>query len=199
MNILIGTPVHQVKDYSMKRWLENVAKLQLEYPADLFMVDNSTGLNYVEKVRGYCQKYGVKNYRIKHAVFDPAIDPDERIERSQEIIRQEVLSKEYDAWFSWECDQIIPVDALNTLVELMNLENFMMVNCNSWARKSPNEVNTDLGCVLIKRECLEKTVFLQNGNRFQGIEGYFKVRALKNGSNYLEVYGIINPVYHLDE
>src|SRR3990167_4343704 len=196
MKILIGTPIHQVKDYSMERWLENVSRL--EYPADFLMVDNSTGLDYVEKVKGYCQKYGIKNYQIKHVEFDPSMIPDEKIERSEELIRQEVLARGYDAWFSWECDQIVPTNTLNKLIEMMNSGNFTVVNCNSWARKNPTENNTDLGCVLIKRECLEKTSFLNNGQRFFGNDAWFKIRALKNGSNYLEAYGVINPIYHLD-
>lgn len=45
--VLIGTAVHEKKDYSLKRWLDNVPKLK--YPADILIVDNTPGLKYVEK------------------------------------------------------------------------------------------------------------------------------------------------------
>ena len=64
MKILIGTPIHQKKDYAIERWLENVSKL--EYPADLLMVDNSPGIEYMERAKGYCKRIGLKKYLIKH-------------------------------------------------------------------------------------------------------------------------------------
>src|SRR3989344_4069835 len=106
MRVLIGTPIHISKDYCMERWLENVS--QLTYPADLFLVDNSPGLGYVEKVKGYCTKYKIMNYKIEHLEINQKLGPDIRIEVSQETIRHYVLTHNYDAWFSWECDQIIP-------------------------------------------------------------------------------------------
>ena len=41
----------------MQKWLENVAKVQKQYPADLLLVDNSPGLGYVEQLKRYCAKY----------------------------------------------------------------------------------------------------------------------------------------------
>src|SRR3989344_5200299 len=125
MKVLIGTPIHEIKDYCMERWLENVAKLQKEFPADVLLMDNSPGFDYVEKVKGYCKKYGITNYKIDHIGINQNLNADTRrslgVEASQETIRQEVLSKGYDGWFSWECDQIIPTDALNKLVKLMKM------------------------------------------------------------------------------
>ena len=158
MKILIGTPIHQIKDYCMEKWLENVSKL--EYSADLMMVDNSPDLTYLDKVRGYCDKFNIKNYVLEHIEVSQENGVDERVNRAREVIRKYFLSKDYDAWFTWECDQLIPLDALDKLIELMNAGNFMMVNHNSWARERPFDTNTDFGCSLIKRECLEKYSFL---------------------------------------
>src|SRR3989344_5552328 len=122
MKILIGTPIHAIKDYAMPRWLKNVAGLRKRTPADLLLVDNSPNLNYVEKVKEYCQKYGVENYKIKHFNFNQGISRGKieiRVQRAKEIIRREVLSQDYDAWFSWECDQIIPHNALEALIRIM--------------------------------------------------------------------------------
>ncbi len=203
MKILIGTPIHEIKDYAMERWLENVAKLQLEYPADFLMVDNSPGLSYMEKVKKYCAKYGIKNYKMEHLEINQAQGADERIGRSREIIRQEVLSKDYDVWFSWECDQIIPVDTLNILVQLMEKGDFAMVSQGSWSRKNPGSPENELGCALIKRVCLEKYSFLLEDywdltRSWHAGARWFKTRLLKDGGNYVEVYGVINPIYHLD-
>ncbi|MBI2049651.1 hypothetical protein HYT32_01975 [Candidatus Roizmanbacteria bacterium] len=199
---MIGTPIHISKDYAIEKWLENVSKLA--YPADLFMVDNSPGLDYVKKVKDCCKKHGIKNAKIVHLDFDQGMSIDEkdkRIEASQEKIRLEVLSKQYDAWFSWECDQIIPADALSKLVKIIKIGNYMMVVHNSWARNNPNEFNPDMGITLIKRECLQKQGFLRKSNSpcWQGGERWFKERILRSGGNYLDVYGVINPIYHLSE
>ncbi len=207
MKILIGTPIHQIKDFSMERWLENVSKLK--YPADLLMVDNSPSLEYMEKVKGYCKKYGIKNYQIKHLEIDQKLGPDIRIEASQEMLRQYVLSHNYDAWFSWECDQIIPTDALDTLIKIMNEGNYMMIVHNSWARWDPTILNTNMGVTLITKDCLKKCWFLprKNGKISLDLSDSYDVndptvikkRVLKNGGHYLEVYGIIKPIYHLNQ
>lgn len=210
MRVLIGTPIHQIKDYSMKKWMQNVSKLQRKSPADLLLVDNSPSTDYVEKVTGYCKKYGIKNCTIEHFEIDQGLGPDIRIERSQEIIRQYVLAHDYDAWFSWECDQIIPPDALNKLINLMEAGNFtsktniMMVIHDSKARWDPSIPNTNMGVTLIKKECLKKGWFLplQNGKislsgGYNIHEAMFKKRVLSAGGNYIEAYGIIKPIYHL--
>lgn len=201
MKILIGTPVHEVKDYCMERWLENVSRL--EYPTDFLIVDNSPGFDYREKIKNYCAKNGITNYQIKHLDINQNQPPAERIGRSREIIRQEILSHDYDAWFSWECDQIIPTDALDQLVNTMKEGDFMMVSHNSWVREIPTEPNASFGCALMRRDSLEKYGFLLEGpdapDCWASGETWFKKRILKGGDNYIEVYGMIDPILHLKE
>ena len=212
MKILIGTPIHEVKDYCMQRWLKNVAKLQQVSPADLLLVDNSPGLEYVKRVKGYCKKYGITNYKIKHLEIpqgtnkNTAEEIHERVTRCREIIRTELLSKQYDAWFSWECDQLIPTNALGKLVRILESGDFVMVDHNSWVNDQPGQINFDFGVTLIKRECLEKYGFIPKfgigpdmPKNWYEAEGWFRKRLLKDGCNYLEVQGIIEPVYHLDK
>lgn len=204
MRVLIGTPIHEVKDYCMERWLENVSKLK--YPADLFIVDNSPGLEYVEKVRGYCAKHGITNYHIEHLEINQGLGADIRIEASQEMIRQYILSHDYDAWFSWECDQIIPTNALDELIKIMQAGDFTMVIHNSHARWDPAIPNTNMGITLIKRECLEKNWFLPErggeisldlADSYDVNDAVFKKRVLRSKDKYIEVFGIIKPIYHL--
>ncbi|KKS83722.1 MAG: hypothetical protein UV59_C0033G0020 [Candidatus Gottesmanbacteria bacterium GW2011_GWA1_43_11] len=207
MRILIGTPIHISKDYAMERWLENVSKL--EYSADLLMVDNSPGLDYMERVKASCIQHGIKNYKIKHIEIDQQLGPDLRIEAAQETIRHYVLSHNYDTWFSWECDQIIPTDALDKLIRIMKMGNFMMVVHNSQARWDPKILNTNMGITLIKKECLEKSWFLPQRNGKISLDvsdsydinnpNVFKKRVLASGGHYLEVFGVIKPIYHLNK
>lgn len=197
MRVLIGTPIHQSKDYSMSRWLENVSRH--EHTADLLLVDNSPGVGYMEKVAMYCAKHGVDNYEIKHLELPEQIGKYERIARSREVIRQYFLDHDYDAWFTWECDQIVPTNALDQLIRIMESGNYQMVNPNKWARDNPDNPNTDFGCCLIKREALEKYGFLNPPGSWETGEAWFKTRVLQGGGNYIDVYGIIEPIYHLDQ
>src|SRR3990167_9798133 len=118
MKILIGTPIHQVKDYAIERWVKNVANLQRLSPSDLLLLDNSPTKNYCEKVKKYCGNFGITNYNIQHVDFKKNAGTDLRIEYCQEVIRQYCLFNNYDAWFSWECDQIIPTDTLGKLIQM---------------------------------------------------------------------------------
>ena len=204
MKVLIGTPIHESKDYAMERWLENVSRF--EYPADLFLVDNSLGTGYVEKVKGYCAKYGITNYQIEHLELPFEQDKYERIARSREVIRHKVLGEGYGAWFTWECDQLIPVNALAELVRISESENYMMVNPNKWARENPEDINTDFGCCLIRREVLEKYGFLLEfgtdpdmPDSWEPSEAWFKKRVLRGGDSYVDLYGIVTPIYHLNQ
>lgn len=204
MKILIGTPIHESKDYCMERWFKNVS--ELKYPADLLLVDNSPGLNYLEKVKGYCQKYGITNYRIKHFEINQLQLGGEKIGRSREIIRQEVLAGSYDAWFSWESDQIIPPTALGKLVELMRGGKFSMVIHNSWDRERPGEPTFYFGIALINKDPLKKYSFLLDSYTsdpdmnytWYRAEEWFKKQVRRDGGNYIEVCGLIKPIYHLN-
>lgn len=199
MKILIGTPVNISKDYAIERWLENVSKL--EYPADLLLVDSSPGLEYMEKIKEYCAKHGVTNYKLKHLEIGPFQPWAEKAGRSWEIIRQEILANDYDAWFSWECDKLLPANALEKLTTIMKAGNYMMLHPNSWTRNTPSQPTADFGCSLIRRECLEKFGFLLEGpgapNCWAISEEWFKKRVLKDGGSYIELYGVIDPVISL--
>ena len=203
MKILIGTPIHECKDYCMEKWLKNVARLQAKSPADLLLVDNSPGLDYVEKVKGYCKKYKVRNYKIEHLEINQYQPVGERIGRSREIIRQEILTSDYDSWFSWESDQIIPTDTLIKLVKIMEAGNYMMIHPNSWGRELPAEPEAGFGVCLISMASLQKYGFLieypDMPPCWHDGESAFKNRVLKGGGNYIEVFGLIKPIHHLNK
>lgn len=203
MRVLIGTSIHEVKDYAMERWLENVSKL--EYPADFLMVDNSPGLNYIEKVKTYCKKYNIKKYKIEHIELPQEQEVFERVARAREIIRREIISKNYDAWFSWECDQIIPTNTLSELVRIIKAVNSDIVELNSWGR-GLNIPNCDWGVALINKKPLEKYSFiLKFGSdpkmpiNWESGEAWFRQQVVRDGGSFIDVYGVVQPIHHLDK
>jgi len=207
MKILIGTPIHIVKDYSMERWLKNVAELTLVTPADLLMIDNSPGLDYVEKVKGYCEKYKIKNYKILHLELPPEQGVYERVARVREVIRHIILSQYYDVWFSWECDQLIPNNGLSELLKMMESGNFTIASHSTWTRENQEEILDELfGTTLISRDCLVKHGFLLEfgtdpdmPDTWEPGEKWFKTRVLRDGGSSIEGDGLLNPVYHLEK
>lgn len=190
MRILIGVPIHESKDYAIERWLENV--LRLEYPADLFMVDSSHEEDYAQKVKEYCAKKGMERYKIEHIEVGRYQPFAEKINKSREIIRQEILKNDYDAWLSWESDYLVPVNALDKVVAIMRRGNYLMVHASA-----------KFGFSLIKREVLERYSFLLEHqdvrNCWAGGEEWLKKQVLKNGGNYVEIFGVINPIHRLEK
>ena len=205
MKILIGTPIHITKDYAMERWLENVSKL--DYPTDLLLVDNSPGTGYEKKVKGCCVKYGIKNYQIEHLELPLEQNVFERVARSREVIRQYILSHYYDAWFSWECDQLIPNNSLSELIKMMESGNFMIASHNTQVRENPDQILDELfGTTLIKREVLKKHSFIlefgtdpEMPDAWEPSEKWFRKQVLKDGGSTIEADGVLKPVYHLNE
>ncbi len=201
MKILIGTPVHESKDYALEKWLENVVKLRQIYPTDFLMVDSSKDTGYVKKIKKRCQKIGIKNYKLEHIVIGQWQPWAEKTGRSWEVIRENLLAHNYDAWFSWECDIIIPTNTLNTLIKIMKSGNYSMVNANALRMDQPVVTETNISSCLIKRDVIEKYTFMLTPpeNCWAGGEERFKKKVLAGGGSYLELYGTIKPVIHLEK
>ena len=200
MRVLIATPIHFSQDHAQERWLQNVSRL--EYPADLFLVDNSPNTDYLETVKGYCAKHGICNYKITHLDFNQGMNADEkdlRIEKSQEIIRQEILAQGYDAWFSWEVDQTIPINTLNILVTLMKARNYALVSHNPLSKEISRENETPFGCDLIHKNTLKRYGFLVGypdmPNCWYDHDVWFKKRLNRDGGRQVEIN--INNFNHL--
>lgn len=217
MKVLIGTPIDSGKDYALERWLESVVKL--DYPADLLVIDTSEGTDYIERVKKISKKLGLtlvdklntnhetavykatKNYMIQHLEIGKYQPTDEKVGRSRELIREFVLANDYDAWFSWESDQIIPAHTLKTLINIMGAGDYSMVHPNSWSPGTPPSPVANLECCLVKRWCLEQSGFTlefsEEKNNWTGNDVRFKKNVLKSGGNYIEIYGIIKPIEHI--
>lgn len=201
--ILIGTPIHESKDYSMDRWLASVSAL--DFPADLLLVDNSEDKEYIKKVQEYCQKYKIPHFKIVHIDIPEGTHIEQRLSLAHEVIRQEVLKEGYDFWYSLECDVIVPPEALTRLLGL--IDDYWMISHGYPSRINPENVNMEFGTALIRREALSKLEFKghygfidsQKPYIFQGNESWFKARILALGGKYVNVFGQIKPIYHLVE
>jgi hypothetical protein len=207
MRILVGTPVHASKDYSIEKWLANIALIQQIYPMDVFIVDNSDTPRYSEILKNYCLKHKVKNYSVIHIEeVGSRLNLDERLSISREVIRHEVLDKEYGAWFSWECDIIIPPEVVGKLIRMS--KNYSIIGHAYPHRIEPDVVNAELGITLINRKVLEEFSFLNsyghvdpiNPNCAYGGDVWFCVWARRRyGRKYTHVYKTNQQIYHLDK
>ncbi|MDO8495534.1 MAG: hypothetical protein Q7S32_03360, partial [bacterium] len=143
--------------------------------------------------------------KLEHLEINQNLSAGERISRSREIIRNKVLSNGYDAWFSWECDQIVPAHTLGELIKVIKSENFTMVSYNSWGKDMNGRSNTAFSCALILRKPLEKYSFLlEEGrktdpdapNSWHGGERWFRERLVKAGGSFIDV-DINKSIEHL--
>jgi len=174
--ILIGCPTSHHKEYCLKEYLEGVRNLTYKN-FDLVLIDNSEDDEYFNKLK----KLGVKTIKGKH--FESAKD---RVVYSRNILREYCLENGYDYLLSLEQDVIPPKDAIERLLKhekdivgglyyyfgddkktLLPMlwvhykeEYAKRLNFNEVPENELIEVITcGLGCVLIKKEALEKIEF----------------------------------------
>lgn len=105
--VLVGCPASDYKEYCLDEYAEAVKNL--DYPNyEILLIDNS-------KTNDYSKKLKEKNLPAeKSEWFEGAMD---RIITSRNILRQKVLDKDYDYFFSLEQDVIPPKDTLKKLVK----------------------------------------------------------------------------------
>lgn len=189
MKILIGTPIHISQAHLLENWLESVSKLKK--PADLLMVDSSPGLEYIKKVKDYCKKYGIENYKLEHFAYHQANGVDERMNRSREIIRKKVLSGEYEAWFNWECEFVLPPNVLDIMITVMKAGNYMIVSHIPSLKNVSPDPNQTFGCDLIRYEILKKYGFLieypDMPNIWYQLDLWLKKRLVRDGGKCVEL------------
>lgn len=202
--VLIGTPIRDTKEYSTYLWLDSV--FQLDYPNfDLLIVDNSDTPFFSERVRAYCDKNGFKNYEIVRLAFGSNDHFELRLGKSREVIRNKVLG-EYDYWLSWECDILLPPNALKIL--LSKIYDFDGIQHSYPDRTTPNMEMVSMGVSLYKKEVLEKISFVNFGthgeidksspNCYYGNDGWFARQVFLEGKSVMTVSNLIKGIKHLD-
>ena len=176
MRILIGCPTSDYKEYSLKEYLEGIKNLTYKN-FDLVLVDNSEDDDYFNKLR----ELGIN--AIKGKYFDSAKD---RVVYSRNILRKYCLENDYDYLLSLEQDVVPPKDAIERLLkhnkEITSALYFYLGDDKKtlmpmiWVHyedehakrlmidETPDNelvevITSGLGCVLIKRNVLEKIEF----------------------------------------
>jgi len=180
MRILVGCPTSQHKEYCLKEYLEGVKNIEGNF--DLVLVDNSENNDYYNKLK----ELGVKV--IKGQYFENAKD---RVIDSRNILRRYCLENNYDYFLSLEQDVVPPKDIIEKLLkhdkeivcglyfylgddDKTLLPMVWVHHHGEFAKRlrfhevPENElievITCGLGCVLIKKETLDKI-------RFRYVEG----------------------------
>ena len=150
MKILIGTPIRDGKGYCIYEWLDSVKAL--EHQCDVLLVDNSDTEDFVDRVAEHCERIKL-DIRILHLDNMRGKEVLERIALSHKRIQEKVLEGGYDYWFSLECDNIVPANALHIL--LTEIEGIEVVR-HFYPEKTRKHIEVDgIGCALFKRKILE--------------------------------------------
>lgn len=188
MNVLIGTPIHEVKDYSMRRWLKSVSELDYT-DFRLLMVDNSANPEWHLKVDEYCKELGFDNYDLIHLpnMKDGDDYEPERLGFSREKIRETVLNEGYNYWFSWECDIICPPRILSYLLKFT--PEFDAVYHTYPARNNTidNGEQDGIGCVLYDRWIFNNFKFVDNLVPL-GADGRLIFEVMRRGYKTIDIH-----------
>jgi hypothetical protein len=202
VKILIGTPIHRVKDYAVKRWLDCVRNLDYDN-FELMLVDNSPDLEYQEYLKSIIP--GSIKYSLVHVDINYT-DPEERVAMAREEIRRQVLDNDFVFWFSWECDVMAPPDVLKKMLKYT--DEFKVVHHLSPDRIDPeNSIDNSFGLSLIHRDVLEKFPFAFQWGRIDtaiparwcGTDSWFNKRIIKEGGTFIQLAGVVRPLKHLNE
>lgn len=201
--ILMSTPIHSCKDYSMGRWLEAIGKFHHPEVEELFLVDNSPDLTYIEYLKPLIPKHFKTTFTHIEIPFS---DPEERVATAREEIRKKVINEKFDWWFCWETDTIAPPDILDKLLPFT--DQFPVIHHLTPSRQSPDDDQSNsFGLCLIRRDMLEQFPFyLQWGNidprmpnTHHGADSWFNRRVLRAGYPIAEFSGLVRPIQHLDK
>jgi len=202
--ILIGTPIHECKEYGIARWLKSVSELHGDW--FLYMVDNSDTPHFCDRVRNSCKELGIINYELLHLENMRGLESEARLAPSREKIREKLLYGDYEHWFSWECDIILPPETLEIMMEWF--PRFDIVNHNYPDRENSVLEVGGIGCSIYKREIVERFSFLEGGgyaqcdkrmpnNYFSG-DSYLVFRALWAGYKMIDFHNLFK-CEHLGE
>ena len=197
MKILVGCPTSEHKAYCLKEYLEGVKNIN--YSVDFVLVDNSENDEYYNKLKDL----GVKV--IKGKYFENARD---RVIYSRNILRKYCLDNNYDYFLSLEQDVVPPKDVIEKLLKhekdiVCGLYFYLGDDDKTllpmvWVhhggefakRLSFDEVPENklietitcgLGCVLIKKNVLEKVEFRYNKEKSPWDDVWFCEDSRKEG------------------
>jgi hypothetical protein len=183
--ILVSCPVHQVKEYSFQRWIDNVKSFT--YPNyEIFVVDNSPNMELVNKYKDQIP--------IVHIKVDQS-EPYNRITHSMEVIRQHFLKGNYSRWFNLECDVIPGTDIIEVLLKYGKDADWI-------GHAYPNrggdiEESSGIGCSMLSRRLVENYNYDEADRESPDVWLWEQVRRAKKYKT-VEIWGHV-PINHLDK
>ncbi len=150
--ILIGSCTHQLKEYSLQRWIDNVKSFT--YPnVEIFVVDNSPTEDLTNKYKSQIP--------IVHIDVDQS--PQfwhNRITKSMAIIQEKFLAGNYYKWFNLECDVIPPKNIIEFMLE-WGKDTDWISHCYPNREGSNKDVQQGIGCSMLSRKLVESFDYKQ--------------------------------------
>lgn len=187
--ILVACPTHEVKEYSMQRWIDNVK--QLTYPNyDIFVSDNSPTDEHMD--------------RWKDQVIIEKIDTNgmealsvKRINYSYEAIREKFLQGSYDRLMIIEVDVIPSLNVIETLLKWGKDSDWIS---HAYPARDSNDDELrvqGLGCSLFSRRLIEKYDFKGFEDNYMSDGGmWMKVRPDRT-MRTMELWSFLDSIKHL--
>lgn len=213
MKIVIGTPIRDVKGYSIGRWLQAISALEWDEPISVIAVDNTDDTHQEEfktfidtKIKEITPSLATVDHSIISVKDVYGLEPEARLVKAREKMREEVLALSPDVWFSVECDIILPPDTLKVLVPY--LDTFDVVNHCYPDRENKYQEVGGIGCSLYRIKWLKENSFLDGGgyamcnplepNCYYSGDSWFMKRLLVQGAKMVDFHNLLD-IKHLGE
>lgn len=204
IKFLLGTPVHDKKEYSMYKFLDSVKDYDLP-GLYVYIVDNSDTVDFSQRIEDYCEKIKLKDCRVVHLAGMSGLEQEARLAKARDNIRDYMLTGDCTHWLSVESDIILPPRAPRKLLPF--LEQFKFINNFYPDRVDPNIELSGLGFTIVARELMEKFDFSQGGgygqcddlvpNCYYSNDSWFVVRVRRAGYATVDFHGLVGGIRHL--
>ena len=211
MNIVIGTPVRDIKGYSIGRWLKSIYALDWPDPIPIIIVDNTDDTRQVEFADFLNTKIadsGINSQLItSFSTKDvQGLESEPRLAKSREDMRSMLLEMGADVWFSVECDIILPPETLKVMTPY--LKDFDMVNHCYPDRDDKLSEISGFGCALFNMNILKEFNFTDGGGYamcdplkpscYYGNDSWLAIRLLRAGYKVMDMHNVLK-IQHLSD
>jgi hypothetical protein len=169
-DFFIAVYTHEVKSYCDIEFFSNIANFALK-DYELHVVDNTSHLEYTEKLKNICDSLGLKPESITHIDIseEPAISSFQRkVCDSVNFLRDKFLESGCKYFVIIESDVISPIDVLEKFLSVIDEGDIIGGiyyegrHLNEWFDPEHNEIIDDVvfsGCTLYKRDVIESIKF----------------------------------------
>lgn len=204
LKFLLGTPVHEKKEYSIYKFLDSIKAYDLP-GLDIYIVDNSDTADFARRIEAYCQKINLERSKVVHMEGMNDLEQEARLAKARDNIRDYMLAGDYTHWLSVESDIILPPQAPQKLLPF--LDQFKFINNFYPDRADPNIELSGLGFTIVARELMEKFSFSVGGgyaqcdplvpNCYYSNDSWFVVRVRRAGYATVDFHGLVAGIKHL--